>query len=218
MNKNKNYTIRKISNHFFEELDLDKKKYSQRLYERYLPDEAIWWIIPSKEWPAYKHGKIVFKKDNNKDNIFIGLHIEKGYSHKGLQGEIEKSMLMSGDWFWYHFLKNICKNKEISDNSNIELSFEVINEPKNQFISYLNKNDNFSKIDNNTYFPDIYQKFSQIKNLKELIKHIEMDDNLNFYWINFLIGKLYKRKEVLNHKEEEEEVISYLTLLKSFID
>src|SRR5438874_9195158 len=43
------------------------------------PNTCHWWLVPSAEWPAYKHGKLYFGWANDERTGFlVGFHVEKG--------------------------------------------------------------------------------------------------------------------------------------------
>jgi hypothetical protein len=31
-----------------------------RPWQHQAPDDTLWWLVPSSDWPAYRHGKFVF--------------------------------------------------------------------------------------------------------------------------------------------------------------
>jgi hypothetical protein len=84
-------------------LDLFAKPYS-----RYNPDDTTWWLIPGKEYPAYKYGKLFFEMTER--GMFCGYHIEKGINteddlHYG-------SFQMNSEWRWNKFMANLRTNDE----------------------------------------------------------------------------------------------------------
>jgi len=91
-----------------------------RPWQIYEPTDTLWWLVPSTDWPAYRHGKFVFSlaKDsprkalvgvNNSlieaDKMFAGLNVEKGYGH--VATEVDASLkrkatqIMDNDWLWF---------------------------------------------------------------------------------------------------------------------
>jgi len=36
------------------------EKLVARPWNIYEPDTTMWWLVPSNDWPAYKHGKLYF--------------------------------------------------------------------------------------------------------------------------------------------------------------
>ncbi len=73
---------------------------------------ALWWLIPSTDWPAYGHGKLFFRwSSSDHTAISCGLHIEKGLdesvrdayrTNRDLQQHI-----MGSRWTWHHFLSDL---------------------------------------------------------------------------------------------------------------
>jgi len=33
--------------------------FTARPWNYFKPDTTIWWLVPSTDWPSYKHGKII---------------------------------------------------------------------------------------------------------------------------------------------------------------
>ena len=103
------YAIEKVSEAEFDEL-------VPRPWNMYEPDTTSWWLVPSSDWPAYKHGKFHFDwGDEERSSIFLGLYIEKGldpsvssvYScPKGLR------YIMHNDWTWFRLIRDL-ENGEI---------------------------------------------------------------------------------------------------------
>jgi len=85
--------------------------------------ETLWWLVPSAEWPAYRHGKLVFSSaqsgprkwlpefgativDVNK--IFAGVNIEKGYG--AVATEVDPTLrrkpdqLIDSGWLWHRLV------------------------------------------------------------------------------------------------------------------
>lgn len=91
-----------------------------RPWQIYEPADTHWWLVPSTDWPAYRHGKFIFSlaKDSPRkalvglndslieaDKIFAGLNIEKGYGH--VATEVDASLkrkaaqIIDNDWLWF---------------------------------------------------------------------------------------------------------------------
>jgi len=82
-----------------------------RPWNKFEPDTTAWWLVPSSDWPAYRHGKFHFNwVDQEKSSIFLGIHIEKGLdpsvsavysSPKGLRH------IMYDDWTWFQLVRDM---------------------------------------------------------------------------------------------------------------
>jgi hypothetical protein len=88
----------------------------RRPWNQYEPDTTSWWLIPSPDWPAYRHGKYYF--DWGGDNsILCGLYIEKGLhprvasAYKSAKGS---RYIMDPSWAWFNLLRDL-KNHEIEE-------------------------------------------------------------------------------------------------------
>lgn len=84
-------------------------------YNRYEPAKSMWWINPSKENPAFKHGKYAFTPDaDGADEFFCGMHIEKGFGPAAamiMTTAKEKRNLMKPDWIWHRFVADLKAGK-----------------------------------------------------------------------------------------------------------
>jgi len=82
-----------------------------RPWNRHDPDNTFWWLVPSGDWPAYKHGKIFFSPDRApRDCLFCGLHVEKGFDPSiaaAYPSGGGKRMIMGDDWTWHEFLGDL---------------------------------------------------------------------------------------------------------------
>ena len=95
-----------------------------RPWQHQAPDESLWWLVPSSEWPAYRHGKFVFSfaKDGPRkallgrndgilqtEKLFAGLNVEKGYG--GLAAEVDRVLRRKTDqildpgWLWHRLIE-----------------------------------------------------------------------------------------------------------------
>lgn len=105
-------------------VDIAKLFYSSKNYKRlialpfnrYDPDQSIWWLSPSSENPAYKYGKFGFiPYDDNM--VLVGLYVEKGLGADYCSIDGSKAalrMVMDKDWLWYDFIKEMASEKFIS--------------------------------------------------------------------------------------------------------
>ena len=82
-----------------------------RPWNRYEPDDSDWWLVPSADWPAYKHAKLFVRQlELEKDAFFISLHVEKGLGHSVIaayQGPKGRRLIMGDDWAWQQLLDSL---------------------------------------------------------------------------------------------------------------
>lgn len=90
-------------------------KLFQRPWNFYEPDATAWWLIPSSEWPAYRHGKFLFDKvESQSSSIICGLYIEKGLGSElsdVYTSPSERRCIMETDWAWFRLLNNLQSGK-----------------------------------------------------------------------------------------------------------
>jgi hypothetical protein len=89
--------------------DIASVKLTPRPYNRFAPDETIWWLVPSSDWPAFKFGKLFFEPRADRmpggspESIYVGFYVEKGLSP--VTGNVyPRSWIMDEEWFWGEFL------------------------------------------------------------------------------------------------------------------
>jgi len=85
-----------------------------RPWNMHEPDTTAWWLVPSTEWPAYKHGKFYFDWGKGRESILSGLYVEKGLgvsvrpaysSRRGL------CHIMQNDWAWFQLVRDFKTGK-----------------------------------------------------------------------------------------------------------
>lgn len=103
-----------IGNSFYS--SKDHKRLYALPFNRYKPEDSIWWLSSSSENPAYKYGKFGFSP-YNKTEVLIGLYVEKGLGADYCSIDGSKAalrMVMDKDWLWHDFLKDMAGNKVVS--------------------------------------------------------------------------------------------------------
>lgn len=85
--------------------------FTARPHNQYEPDRTIWWLVPSVDWPAYRHAKLFFDwRDDHRTGMWAGIYVEKGVdpslasyftTAKG------KRWIMSRDWDWHRLIARL---------------------------------------------------------------------------------------------------------------
>lgn len=88
------------------------RRFVLRPYNRFLPQFTEWWLVPSNEWPAYRHSKLFFHRFQAAQGegwFYTGFYVEKGLG-KQLAGlpDVKKTHIMHKDWYWHSF---VCQSK-----------------------------------------------------------------------------------------------------------
>jgi len=79
-----------------------------RPWNRFEPLNTEWWLIPSTEWPAYRHGKFFFKAHNDNRDLYCGLFVEKGLDPSiAAAFPTGKRLVMDNTWTWHRLLAEI---------------------------------------------------------------------------------------------------------------
>ena len=97
-------------------------KLTPRPWNLHRPDDSLYWLVPSGEWPAYRYAKLVFSSGSDyprrtlvdpttvpePTKLFVGLNVEKGF------GEVasvvnpnlrRKQQIQDKDWDWFTFIQ-----------------------------------------------------------------------------------------------------------------
>ena len=82
-----------------------------RPFNRFSPDECLWWLVGCADWPAYKHGKLFFASrpeqiPGHQNGVYCGFHIEKGLSRR-VASFYPKELIEGNDWAWERFTASI---------------------------------------------------------------------------------------------------------------
>lgn len=96
---------------------------SPRPWNLYAPADTFWWLVPSTDWPAYRHGKLAFslakdvpRKDllglNDSvvevEKIFAGFNAEKGYGDVAtvVNPALKRkpAQIIDPHWLWFELI------------------------------------------------------------------------------------------------------------------
>lgn len=80
-------------------------------FNRFSPESSTWWLSPSIDNPAYRHGKIIFMQTDEAESaapLFVGFYVEKGVGPAGAPVYRETARgrrgVMDSTWLWDRFL------------------------------------------------------------------------------------------------------------------
>ena len=116
---------------------------SQRPWNMHEPDTTFWWLVPSTDWPAYKHGKLFFDPDRAPaGQLLCGLNVEKGLDAgvaEAYPSAAGQRYIMQSDWLWFAFIADLASSKvgsaitqlhdEIDAPVTIRLEASVVDDP-----------------------------------------------------------------------------------------
>jgi len=163
---------------------------------RFKPDDTLWWLVPSTEFPAYKYGKIFFEKKEK--GMFCGFQIEKGVS---TDNETHlPSLQINRDWLWNEFMEAL-RNGDSSILKNLA--------PK-KFKSYLVVSAGIVPAFDNTH-PEMSENFKDTFVSSKIEYEIDKNLELHFKEEEFKPNdKQEKIAEYFKNKLKEETDISKL--------
>jgi hypothetical protein len=89
------------------------ERYSPRPYNRFSPDDTVWWLVPSTDWPAFRYAKLFFDSrpedvPGGAKGIYCGVNVEKGLSLK-VKDFYPNELIQSFQWAWERFTTRIAE-------------------------------------------------------------------------------------------------------------
>lgn len=171
---------KQLAQEIYDSLKTKHKKYTLRPFNRFDIEKSMWWIIPSKEFPAYRYGKYMVE-ENPGGTYSVGTHIEKGLENAF---DYKPKLMLDKEWIWYDFIQAVA-NGEISRllkaiHDKIEDSAEIIIKIDIPDIKRSRK-----LILNNQHFIDSETGMTiELESIPQWIKEIE---GIEWYWVDFYI-------------------------------
>lgn len=184
-----------------------------RPYSYYDPEDTIWWMVPSSEWPAYRFAKLFFVAEGEAPVLYSGLYVEKGLSPMVAETYHKRSAFAMGDgWAWPGFcddLRNGAVSRAISRVA--ELSGTPLRVQIHASVSIAKASSSYDPHDHTTFEnPADVVEFEThdgvltavrketpgrvalpllgISNLTDLPDAVNAIENLEWTWIDLLIG------------------------------
>ena len=180
--------------------------FTLRPWNYHKPENTLWWLVPSKEWPSYKYGKIAIYKPKNSDEFRVGYHLEKGISSKAgqmLPQRTAEKLCIKSDWVWHKLVEDIKSGifeeilQEISNSVNSPIKLYI------QASAIKDKEssvENFEGLELNNIIEFIYdgsvvkcvkanvkgefRKYDYIDTIEGFIEIFEAKD-MEWFWIDF---------------------------------
>jgi hypothetical protein len=230
--------VRKAALDIYEAISSPKsKKYTARPYNRYAPENSLWWLIPSTEWPAYKHGKVAISEEQ-KGEMFFGINIEKAIGREAAacyQSKKAQKLIMDSEWCWYDFLKSLEEGEiahamnTIQESTNglplhFSLSGHVVDDPAlfdpysghaygDQVVWHYEEGDLNSLTQPENFFYPL-KAVDKISDLAEVISQIS---ELHWLWIDVYVGVIIENRVELKDDEVRRAYEGY-SIWQKFIE
>jgi hypothetical protein len=189
-----------------------------RLLNRYKPDNTLWWVVPSTEWPAYKYGKLFFSTEREyvpAGFLFCGLHVEKGLGPKA-EGPHTSALIMRSDWLWSSFLSDLGSDKlspaiaRASDATGeptiiiIKAAVFVQNRGSSasddrQWVRFESSDGSTVKATKPSNSGHLLDNLLDSQSLSVLVEHISAVPNPDWVWLDVLIGNQFELMPSVNH-------------------
>lgn len=202
-----------------------KKELTKRPWNRHQPEDTFWWLIPSTDWPAYKHGKVIVSKEKIEgENFFVGIVIEKGPG--AIVGESplanSKTGVLDESWCWNYFMEDIKSGtfekalNKLSQNIKLPIYLRVgahvINEPSSfdpyecgSFNDAVMLNYYESGVEITSKAKTFLFPLNKVSNLSDIYYLLSEIKEINWIWIDFFIG-IYCKKVSKNETSWDSNV------------
>jgi len=205
--------MKKLANEVKDFMKSDKKKYVARPFNRFEPEDTVWWVTPGSDWPAYKYGKYMFRKYN--DIIYIGLNIEKGYGIE-LSQMVSNNAIMTEEWIWHEFIEAAAQGEfnntieSLAQNNSgdvhVLMGFGEFNQvdkesdyyadvfPNN--ITYIFKDNSIEAKDKEQNMrAEMFEKLKEAKGFQDIFKMMLGINGLSYFWVDLFIGVPFEIKD-----------------------
>jgi hypothetical protein len=230
--------VRKAALDIYEAITAPKsKKYTARPYNRYAPENSLWWLIPSTEWPAYKHGKVAISEEQ-KGEMFFGINIEKAIGREAAacyQSKKAQKIIMDSEWCWYDFLKSLEEGEiahamnTIQESTNglplhFSLSGHVVDDPAlfdpysghaygDQVVWHYEEGD----LNSLTQPENFFYPLKAVDKISDLAEAISQISELHWLWIDVYVGVIIENSVELKDDEVRRAYEGY-SIWQKFIE
>jgi hypothetical protein len=197
--------------HYLDGLHPSPQRFALRPYNRFLPQFTEWWLIPSNEWPAYRYSKLFFHRfqpaPERTEWFYTGFYVERGLGEQlASLADVKKTHIMHGDWYWHDFIRQAKAGEmdsavqEVLLNSQrpVVLSMDVYGfnqvpepdterQPPYDWIEFvIHSQDGHFRLGQPG--SEILAQLNSCVNLSELAQCLEALTELDYFWVNLLIG------------------------------
>jgi hypothetical protein len=163
---------------------------------RFYPESTTWWVVPGKENPAYRYGKLYFDKaDSDSSALQCGLHIEKGLG-RNVPGPA--GYTMDKRWTWNDFFPELdgeveaqlaVLSRQIDGSPHVRLLAHLATEDAPLHSLRFESNDGALRLDGpgaerGTFLAPL----ASASSLAELRTRIAELPQLDWHWLNVTLG------------------------------
>jgi len=177
-----------------------------RPWNRFEPLNTEWWLIPSTEWPAYRHGKLFFKTRNNSRDLYCGLFVEKGLDPSiAVAFPTGKRLVMDNTWIWHRMLAEIesgafgealsaaaencpCPLRLVVDGGFVEDPGSYDPQAPPMDWNYVGYESDGSVLQVQSSRGDQFTHLPDCQDLGDLVQAIQQIPHLAWTWIDFHVG------------------------------
>lgn len=216
------------------------KQISARPWNKFDPDNTLWWIVPAADWPAYRCGKFFFSPERAPiDHLFCGLHIEKGLDPKvapAYPSAGGRRLIMKENWTWFDFFENLDSGKvqaalaQASKDSKVPILIRVeagvvedpgsfdphATRPKWDTIIFRTLGDSLD-VESTDTASNLLTKIGESKNLKDLAGYVHEIPKVEWIWLDIFLGIMLGRSPSVSDPDIWDERQLWSNFLSKWI-
>ena len=181
------------------------KTFTSRPYNRFMPNNTKWWVVPSTAWPAFGKEKLVFWTENS--YLYAGINIEKGILiEENDENKLEKikHIVMDESWGWGRFVSDMRSGgmDELVDSFKSRVNYPVHMILSASLVNNVGMYDPFSDKSDSIEFAiteDTLQvceskfdimainQLETVEGIQEIPDIIESTNGINWIWMDVMI-------------------------------
>lgn len=187
------------------------QRFCLRPYNRFEPAFTVWWLVPSNDWPAYRHSKLFLCSadlpEEARRQLWAGIYVEHGLgSQLGELPGVEKTHVMDDQWYWHDFLSHAAAGDidptilAISQATQLPVVAHLVAyefnavpklddeppEPHDWFEVVIHPNG--TRTEHGMKPHRLFRSLSGCASAQDLAQRLAAVTHLSFFWLDLLIG------------------------------
>lgn len=181
----------------------------KRPWNLYDSENCPWWLIPSGEWPAYRHGKFFFDVPEGQSNVIrCGVYIEKGLGPK-CRGSYKPGLIMEPDWAWFRLQRNLeggevealilKTSRDLNTPVQFRIDIGIVQEredfdrnessfPHDSYLFQFQSHTGSFALTSSKIGPNLFHKFAEAMSINDLSRYLIELGREDWFWVDVYIG------------------------------
>lgn len=187
-----------------------------RPFDRFRRDDGgTWWIVPSKEHPAFRHSKFIVssgKSLSEEGSLFVGLYVEKGVGRvPGAAGRYSNTWILDESWSWHRVVDDLTSGAFTAPIAQAaRLTGEAIHviieahvsvrdpqsQPPQDLVFFVSTDGTALSPSRNPVLQTdegFLRHVAEIRNLSDLGQRLRTVPSADWAWINFYVGLPFQK-------------------------